>query len=55
MVKTITYCDHCGKELDIMKDFYDTEVIVCASWCNVDLCEECYEKLKHMVKQFCNK
>lgn len=55
MVKTTRYCDHCGKEIDTMKDYWDTEIIVCYSWCDVDLCEDCYNKLKEIVKQFCNK
>lgn len=55
MVKTTRYCDHCGKEIDTMKDYLDTEIIVCYSWCDVDLCGDCYDKLKHIVKQFCNK
>lgn len=53
MTKTIICCDHCGKEIDTMKDYWDTEIIVHTSWCNVDLCEECYEKLKNIVEQFC--
>ena len=55
MTKTIRYCDHCGKEIDTMKDFWDTEIIAGLSWGSVDLCENCYEKLKHIVKEFCNK
>ena len=44
-----------AKKIDEMKDYWDTEIIACCSWCDVDLCEDCYEKLKHIVKQFCNK
>lgn len=55
MVKTVIYCDHCGKEIDKMKDYYDTEVIIYYSLCNVDLCEDCHEELKHVINQFCNK
>lgn len=55
MVKTIRYCDHCKKEIDIMKDYYETEVIIGYSLFDVDLCEECHEKLIEVIKEYCNK
>lgn len=53
MQKTITYCDHCGKELDIMKDYCDMKIDVCSHLYDVDLCTECYRELDYMISQFC--
>ena len=55
MTKTTIYCDHCGKELDTMKDFCDVEINIYHVWFNTDLCSECFEELGKMAKQFCNK
>ena len=55
MKKTIRCCDHCEKEKDTMKDYYETEVIIGYSLFDVDLCEECHEKLIEIIKEYCNK
>lgn len=55
MTETKIYCDHCGKELDTMKDFCDVEFDLYTCYLSVDLCVECHNELKQMVKQFCNK
>ena len=49
------YCDHCGKELDTMKDFNDTQIDMAHKWCVVDLCSECLDELYDMVTEFCAK
>lgn len=51
---TKDYCDHCGKELNYMNDYGDTEINV-KSWFKSDLCAECIEKLDDIVLKFCKK
>lgn len=48
------YCDHCGKELDGMKDYLACDIDV---WCGefqTDLCADCLNQLGRMVKDFCS-
>lgn len=49
------YCDHCGKELDTMKDFNDTQIEMAHKWATVDLCAECLDKLYNLICDFCEK
>ena len=53
MTKTTTYCDHCGKELDTMKDYVDVELDL-YEIIEADLCADCIEQLKKMAKDFCS-
>ena len=47
------YCDHCGKEMDRMHDFEDTQIDMAHKWTTVDLCAECLDKLYDLVCNFC--
>jgi hypothetical protein len=51
---TKDYCDHCGKELNCMNDYGDTEIVVLTSF-NADLCAECIASLDEIVLKFCKK
>ena len=54
MQKIVTTCDHCGKELDEMKDYVDVEFDA-LYWFRTDLCSECYAEISQIIKQFCQK
>ena len=54
MTVTKDYCDHCGKELDYMKDYGETEIIALHLF-KADLCAECIEELDRIVFAFCKK
>ena len=47
------YCDHCGKELDTMHDFDDTQIDMAHKWTTADLCAECLNELYEVVCTFC--
>lgn len=48
-------CDHCGKELGTMTDYYDTEIeLPTKVFYNVDLCKKCCEDLYKIVSEFVN-
>ena len=47
------YCDHCGKELDTMRDFDDMQIEIAHKWTTTDLCVECLDKLYEIVRVFC--
>lgn len=49
------YCDHCGKELDTMKDYNDTLVEIAYHWFNTDLCSDCLEELYDTICKFCER
>ena len=51
---TKDYCDHCGKELDCMNDYGDTEIVVLTSF-YADLCAECIDELDKIVLAYCKK
>lgn len=53
MIKTKRYCDHCGKELDKMKDYDDTLITISYKEAGVDLCSECFDELCDTVIDFC--
>jgi hypothetical protein len=52
---TKMYCDHCGKEIDEMIDFYDSEIEVSYKRIEVDLCATCLDNLYDIVCDFCGK
>lgn len=54
MRETKVYCDHCGKELNEMFDYCDTE-IEAKSWFKSDLCKGCMDELEQIVLAFCKK
>ena len=55
MRKTVFTCDHCGKEIDEMKDYPEMQIDDFADFIEVDLCSGCYDELNNMVLQYCNK
>ena len=55
MRKTVFTCDHCGKEIDEMKDYAEMEIKDFADYVETDLCEKCYDELNNIVLQYCNK
>ena len=48
------YCDHCGKVLNEMKDYVDTEINA-HTWFKTDLCDKCIKDLDRIVREFCGK
>jgi hypothetical protein len=48
------YCDHCGKVLNEMTDYTDTEIYA-GSWFKCDLCAECMDELEKIVLAYCKK
>ena len=55
MKTTKIYCDHCGKELDEMKDYTDMEIDSIKHFVKGDLCKDCVEIFDKMVREFLNK
>lgn len=55
MQEMVFTCDHCGKKLDGMKDYTDTEFDTINEWFKADLCTECYKEISCIIKQFCNR
>lgn len=55
MKELVTTCDHCGKKLDEMKDYVDTEFNTIDEWFKVDLCSECYAEISKIIERFCGK
>ena len=53
MTKVTHYCDHCGKELDTIKDYLCCEVDIYER-IQMDICAGCLEKLTNMIKDFCS-
>jgi hypothetical protein len=49
------YCDHCGKEIDPMRDYDDLQIDMGHKWYDTDLCIECLDKLYDIVLNFCKK
>lgn len=45
MVKTIIYCDRCGKECEKDRDNNGYQVILVRINDNLDLCQKCYDDL----------
>lgn len=48
------YCDHCGKELDNMNDYIDTEIDTPYDLLSTDLCQDCVKKLWEVIGEFCS-
>jgi hypothetical protein len=55
MKKTIFTCDHCGKEIDDMRDYTDMNIDNFINFIKTDLCSSCFRKLDDIVLQYCNK
>jgi len=54
MRKEIYKCDHCGKELNTMHDFTETNLDDFDFYAKVDLCKKCYGEISKTVYEFCN-
>lgn len=48
------YCDHCGKEIDNMNDYIDTEIDTPYNLLSTDLCQDCVKKLWEVIGEFCS-
>ena len=53
-------CNHCGKEITEYTQFSRKKnkcikVRQNGKWIVANLCDECYVKLLHIIKQFCTK
>ena len=55
MRKNSYICDHCGRELDGMRDFTDMKIDTFLDYIETDLCDKCFHELNDMVLQFANK
>lgn len=54
MTLTKICCDHCGKELDEMRDFDNTQIDMAHKWTTADLCAECLDELYALICNFCD-
>ena len=52
MMETKTYCDHCGKELDAMKDYTEISIDIPTDIINADLCVSCYNGLIAEISEY---
>ena len=55
MRKTVFTCDHCGKEIDEMRDYTDMPIDNFINYVKADLCSECFRELDDIVMQYINK
>lgn len=55
MKKVNTYCDHCGRVIDVMHDYDDLQIEMGHKWLIVDLCTECFDELYVLVSGYCKK
>ena len=55
MHKILYTCDHCGKEIDEMRDYADMKIDNFINYIEVDLCSKCFRELDDMVLQYVNK
>ena len=52
-MKNLIYkCDHCGKQLNGMKDYTEIEIEFCGDKICCDLCQDCYKELLKRTKDF---
>lgn len=55
MKEMVYTCDHCGKKINEMNDYIDTEFDTIDDWFKADLCSECYKEISQTIKQFCGR
>ena len=55
MRKTVFTCDHCGKEINEMRDYTDMKIDNFINYVETDLCSECFHEINDMVLQYVNK
>ena len=46
-------CDHCGKELDSVRDWVEDEIIIADVHIERDLCSDCVGDLIKIIEDFC--
>ena len=54
MRKTIFICDHCGKEIDEMRDCTEMKIDNFIDYIVVDLCSDCFRDLNELVLKYVN-
>lgn len=54
MDKPITYCNHCGKPIEDIKELAFFRVKKNGNWVAAELCTECHKELTYIVEQFCS-
>ncbi len=52
MQQTKIYCDHCGKELDVMSDYDNSEIEIPTKIFSADLCKNCTNELENVIGGF---
>lgn len=52
MKEEIYKCDHCGKIMDVIKDYIDAEFEGPGFYETMDLCEDCYRELKEFIESY---
>lgn len=55
MRKVTFTCDHCGKELDEMRDYTEMKIDNFIDFVEVDLCSDCFRELNEVVLKYVNK
>jgi DNA-directed RNA polymerase subunit RPC12/RpoP len=55
MKKTIFTCDHCGKEIDEMRDYPEMKIDNFIDFVEADLCSNCFRELNEIVLKYINK
>lgn len=55
MRKVTFICDHCGKELDEMRDYTETKIDNFIDFVEADLCSDCFRELNEIVLKYVNK
>ena len=53
MTEIKTYCDHCKRLLDDMKDYVGAEIEMAHLSKEFDLCTDCFEMLWDYINDFC--
>ena len=52
MTKAELFCDHCGKKLDEMSDYPETNIECAHKWDTTDLCANCLDLLWKNIESF---
>ena len=52
MVLTKRVCDHCGKPVDVSKDYTDLQIDIGHQRETADLCKKCFGELYHVVGEY---
>lgn len=54
LLANVVRCDHCGKPFDFEKGFQSSLDFIDIKDEIIDLCPDCKEKLKNIIKNFCH-